>query len=86
MRSLKYLIPEDVRDSLNANPGFQWLVIVFMFVVGVLLIMTGIKAIKTKRLRGKYGRVFEGATAQILGGLYVVMGLALPIFAIAIQL
>ena len=56
-----------------------------MFVVGILLIMTGIKAIKTKRLRGKYGRIFEGGTAQILGGLYIVLGLALPVFAIAIR-
>ena len=83
MRSLKYLLPEDLKDSLNANRGFQWLVIVIMFVVGVLLVITGVKAIKTKRLKGKYGRVFEGATAQILGGLYILLGLALPVFAIA---
>lgn len=83
MRSLKYLIPEDLKNSLNANPGFQWFVIVLMVVVGILLISNGINGVKTKRLKGKNGRVFEGTTAQILGVVYVVLGLALPLVAIA---
>ena len=86
MRWLKNLVPEDVRESLNANPGFQWLVIVFMFVVGVLLIMNGVNGIKTKRLKGKNGRVFQGKTAQILGVIYCLFGLILPIIAIATKL
>jgi hypothetical protein len=86
MRSLKYLIPEDLKNSLNSNPGFQWFVIVLMVVVGILLISNGINGVKTKRLKGKNGRVFEGTTAQILGIVYVVLGLALPIVAIATKL
>ena len=83
MRWLKYLIPEGQKDSLNNNPGFQWLVIVIMVVIGFFLVTTGVKAIKTKRLRGKNGRVFEGSLAQILGVVYTILGIALPIVAIA---
>jgi len=83
MRSLKYLIPEEVKDNLNSNPGFQWLVIVIMIVVGFFLIITGIKAVKTKKLRGKYGQVYEGTLAQVLGVFYALFGVALPIMAIA---
>ena len=83
MRWLKNLIPEDTQDSLNSNPGFQWLVIVFTAVIGFLLVKTGINAIKTKKLRGKNGRVFEGSTAQILGVVYTILGVILPIMAIA---
>ena len=83
MRWLIYLTPEDTKESLNSNSGFQWLVFVIMIVVCFLLVTTGIKAVKTKRLKGKYGRVYEGKTAQVLGGLYAIVGLALPIVAIA---
>jgi uncharacterized membrane protein HdeD (DUF308 family) len=83
MRWLKQLIPENIKNSLNSNPGFQWLVIVLMVVVGILLIITGINGIKTKRLKSKDGRVFEGTTAQILGIVYVILGVALPLVAIA---
>ena len=86
MRSLKYLIPEDVRDSLNTNPGFQWLVIVITLVVGFFLVTSGIDGIKTKRLKGKNGRVFEGRVAQILGFIYVLLGIAMPLVAIATKL
>ena len=83
MRWLKYLVPEDVKDSLNTNPGFQWLVIVITVVVGFFLVTTGVNAIKTKRLKGKHGGVFEGVVAQILGAVYTVVGIALPMVAIA---
>ncbi|MEM7761889.1 MAG: hypothetical protein AAF298_27805 [Cyanobacteria bacterium P01_A01_bin.40] len=83
MRWLKHLIPEETKNSLNANPGFQWLVIVIMFVVGALLIGNGIRGVKTKMLQGKNGRVFTGTTAQLLGIVYVLLGVALPIVAIA---
>lgn len=83
MRWLKNLIPEDVQDNLNSNPGFQWLVIIIMFVVGFFLVTTGINGVKTKRLRGKNGRVFKGATAQVSGVVYALLGIALPIVAIA---
>ena len=83
MRWLKNIIPKDTKDYLNANPGFQWLVIVVMIVVGVLLIKNGVDGIKIKKLRGKNGRVFEGAAAQVLGVVYIVLGVVLPIMAIA---
>ena len=86
MRWLKNLIPSETKDSLNANPGFQWLVIVIMFVVGVLLITNGIDGIKNKKLRGKNGRVFEGVTAQILGWAYIALGLALPVVALSTKI
>lgn len=86
MRWLKYLISEDVRDSLNTNPGFQWLVIVITIVVGFFLVTTGINAIKTKKLKGKHGRVFEGVVAQILGVVHTTLGIALPMIAIATKL
>ena len=80
---LQYIIPQDVKDNLNSNPGFQWLVIVLMVAVGFFLVTSGIDGVKTKRLRGKNGRVFEGTTAQILGVVYILLGVALPIVAIA---
>ena len=83
MRALKYLIPEDLKNSLNANPGFQWFVTVIMFVIGIVLIRMGLNGVKNKRLKGKHGRVFEGVTAQILGVVYIILGLVLPIVAIA---
>ena len=83
MRWLKYIIPEDVKDNLNSNPGFQWLVIVIMFAVGLFLVTSGIKAVKTKRLRGKYGQVYEGTLAQVLGVVYTLLGIVLPLVAIA---
>lgn len=82
MREPKNLIPEDTRNSLNANPSFQWLVIVIMFVVGVFLVNSGIKGIKTKKLNG---RVFEGTTARVLGAVYVLLGVALPLIAITLR-
>lgn len=83
MRWLKYLIPEDTKNSLNANPGFQWLVIVIIFVVSFFLVINGVNGVKNKRLKGKNGRVFEGTLAQILGVVYVVLGIALPVVAIS---
>ena len=82
MRWLKNLIPQETKDSLNANLGFQWLVIVIMFVVGVLLITNGVNGVKNKKLRGKNGRLFEGTTAQFFGVIYVLLGFALPIVAL----
>ena len=83
MRWLKYIIPEDLKNSLNTNPGFQWLVIVLSFAFGIFLITSGINGIKTQKLRGKNGKVFYGQTAQVLGVLYIVVGLAVPLVAIA---
>ncbi len=84
-RLLKYLIPEDIKASLNANPGFQWLVVVIMVVVGVLLVFTGVQAVKTQRLKAKHGRVYEGKTAQVLGVIYSILGSVMAILAIALQ-
>ena len=86
MRWLKKLIPRETQDSLNANPGFQWLAIVIIFVVGILLIINGVNGVKNKRLKGKNGRVFKGITAQIIGVIYILLGLALPIAAIIAKL
>lgn len=86
MRWLKYLVPEDLKNSLNSNPGFQWLVIVLMTVVGIMLVINGVNGVKNKRLRGKNGRIFEGMTAQILGVIYILLGVALPVVAIATKL
>lgn len=83
MRWLKYIIPEDLKNSLNSNPGFHWLVIVFSIALGIFLITSGIKGIRTQKLRGKYGKVFYGKTAQVLGVLYIVWGIVVPVIAIA---
>jgi hypothetical protein len=86
MRGLKRLIPDDVRDSLNANPAFQWLVVVLMVIVGVFFVVQGINGVKTKRITGKRGRVFEGRTAQILGVIYVILGALLAVVAVGVKL
>ncbi len=63
MGGLKDLIPEDVRDKLNANPTRQWFVVVFTVIAGIFLVVKGVDGLKNKRLTGKHGRVFEGTTA-----------------------
>jgi ABC-type phosphate transport system permease subunit len=86
MRGLARLIPNDVRDSLNANPTFQWIVVVLLVVVGVFLALKGIKGFQEKRLTGKRGRVFEGTTAQVLGVVYAVLGALLTIIGLGLKL
>lgn len=80
MRAIERLIPDSARDAINANPIAKWGAAILMLFVGLLLAIVGLNAIKTKKLTGKNGKVFEGSTAQVLGVLYVVFGVA---FAIA---
>jgi hypothetical protein len=86
IRALTRLIPQDLRDSLNANPIFQWFVLGLMMVVGVLLVLKGINGFKEKRLTGKGGRVFEGTTAQVLGVIYAIVGVLLAVGAVGMKL
>ncbi len=86
MRGLKRLIPDDVRDSLNANPIFQWVVVVVLVLAGVFFIAMGIDGVRNKRLKGKHGRVFEGTTAQVLGVLYAIVGAFLAVVAVFAKL
>lgn len=82
---LKHLIPKDMRESLNQNPTFQWVVVVFMVVVGILLVVKGVDGLRNKRLTGKHGRVFKGTTAQVLGALYAAMGTLLAVIAVVMK-
>jgi drug/metabolite transporter (DMT)-like permease len=86
MRGLKRLIPEDVRDSLNANPTFQWFVVILLIVLGVLLVVKGVNAVQTKRLTAKDGRVYEGTTAQVLGGIYAALGAIIAVIAVVVKI
>lgn len=86
MRGLKHAVPQDVKDSLNASPIFQWFVTLLMIAIGAMLVVKGINGIKHKRLTGKHGRVFEGSTAQILGVVYVALGFLMAIVAIGVKL
>ncbi|MEM8717013.1 MAG: hypothetical protein AAF268_01460 [Cyanobacteria bacterium P01_A01_bin.3] len=85
LRGLSRLIPEDVRDSLNANPTFQWIVVVLLVFVGATTAATGIKGIRNKRIRGKYGSVIEGTTAQVLGMTYTLLGIIMAGVAISVK-
>jgi hypothetical protein len=82
MRWLRDLIPDEVRNSLNQNTTFAWCVVVLGVVVGSLLVVKGVDAVRHKRLTGKDGRVFEGTTAQVLGVLYAMFGAFFVVFVI----
>jgi hypothetical protein len=74
MRRLGRLVPDETRDSLNANPTFQWFVVILMMAVGALLVYKGIGGLTRRTLTLKGGRVVEGLLAQVLGLLYVLLG------------
>lgn len=63
MRGIRYLIPRNTRDALDANPAVQWFVSFLLLALGVFLIVKGLKGFSDKRITGKRGRVFEGSTA-----------------------
>ena len=86
MRGLKYAVPQDAKDSLNASPVFQWFVTLLMIAIGAMLVIKGINGIKNKRLTGKRGRVFEGSTAQVLGVIYIALGTLMAVVAIGVKL
>ena len=65
----------------NANvtsgaPSVGFLLILFSVsvLIGTFFILKGMNGIKNRRIRGKYGRVFVGKTAQIVGGIWVALG------------
>lgn len=86
MRALRYLVPRDVKDSLDASAIFQWFVTLLMVAIGVMLVVKGINGIKNQRLSGKYGRVFEGSTAQVLGVIYIALGILMAVVALGVKL
>lgn len=85
MRGLSRLIPQDVRDSLNSNPLFQWIVVVLIVLVGFSVVFTGMNGLKNGRIRGKYGRVIEGTQARILGGVYILLGVVMVGVAVSMK-
>lgn len=86
MRALKYLVSRDFKDSLDANPTFQWTVSIFLLVSGVLFVVKGVKGFQEKRLTGKRGREFEGTTAQALGIVWIIIGALMAIMPLGIKL
>ena len=54
-----------------------------VIVVGALLIRNGVNSIKNKKLKNKNGRLLEGTMAQVLGVVYILFGVVLPVIAIA---
>jgi uncharacterized membrane protein len=86
MKLLNRLIPDDWKDSLNSSSAFQWFVVALMVLIGVGLVFAGINGVRTKRLAGKNGRVYEGAIAQVLGVVYAVLGTVMATVAIVMKL
>lgn len=76
-RLLKRLIPQDTKDSINSSPVTEWVVVAILLVVGPLLALKGIGAIREKRLTGKNGQVYEGTTSQLFGAMFVLLGVVL---------
>lgn len=86
MRGLRRLIPQDLQDSLNANPIFQWIVVVLLGFVGLSFVFTGFNGVKNGRMRGKYGRVIEGTAAKFLGIVYILLGIIMSGLAVSMKL
>jgi multisubunit Na+/H+ antiporter MnhG subunit len=86
MRGLKHLIPDNVRDSLNSNPIFQWAVIALFLALGVFFVYKGARGVIDKRITDKRGRVYEGVSAQILGVIYAVLGAAMVVLPLLFKL
>ena len=80
------LISEDIRNTLNTNPIFQWIVVALLVLVGVTTAINGINGIKNKHIRGRYGHMIEGTTAQILGVFYALLGIVMAGVAVSVQL
>ncbi len=74
MRGLKHLIPDNVRDSLNASPAFRWAVILLFIALGLFLTVKGVRGVLHQRITDKRGRVYEGTSAQVLGVIYAILG------------
>ena len=85
-RLLKYLIPDEDKDKLDKNEFFQWAVVVLLVLGSLYLIYVGINGIRRQRLPGKRGHVFYGGTAQVLGAIYVILGIALIVIALYVKL
>ncbi|HET6881832.1 MAG TPA: hypothetical protein VFI31_16830 [Pirellulales bacterium] len=86
MRGLKYAVPQNVKDSLNASPTFQWFITVLFVAGGILLVIKGVNGFKNKRITGKYGREYEGTTAQLISVAWIAIGALLPVIALGMQL
>lgn len=80
------LVPDETRQQLNDNPAFQIGVSILCIVVGLLFAWKGIRACQTKEYTGKYGKVFVGKSAVFLGGLTVVVSVALSVVGLAMLL
>ena len=83
MRGFKYSLPHNMADSSSASPLVVWLILSLIFAGGVAFIIKGAVGIKNKRIRGKWGRVFEGTTAQILGVIWIAVGASICLITIA---
>lgn len=82
MRGLARLLDDETRHSLNANPVLPWFVVGLFVVIGLALVLIGVGGVRNKSLRLKGGRMVEGALAQVLGGLHVLLGCLLVAIAI----
>ncbi len=85
MRLLKWLIPDDWKDSLNSNAVFQWFAAGILVLLGMALVYAGLNGVRNKRLEGKHGRVYEGTTAQLLGLAYTALGASMVVGGIAMK-
>ncbi len=86
MHGLKHLIPDNVRNTLNSNPTFQWIAVGLFIVVGMLLVVKGVRGVIYKRITDKRGRVYEGVTAQIFGAISAVVGAVMVVLALVFKL
>ena len=56
-----------------------WLMFLLAFLGGIIFVFYGIEAFKTKKYKTKHGKEFEGVSAQILGIICVLVGIATPV-------
>jgi WD40 repeat protein len=68
------LLAETVEDRLNNHPAAPYVFFVVFIVSGIVMVLHGRNAIKTKRIRSKHGKVTKGKAAVTVGKLFVGVG------------
>lgn len=58
----------------------------FVLLIGTLFVVKGVYGIKNRRIRGKWGRVFEGSTAQVIGAIWIVLGVLVVVVPVSFWL
>ena len=83
-RLLRYLLPDE--NGGEDNGLMQWAFFIVCMLLAVYIIIRGIGAVRHQYVRGKWGREYHGNTAQVLGVIYILLGIAFLVVGIYVML